>query len=203
MSLSCVLNGRCRLRHVFESNDALLMPLFLPCSFYSPFGALFCLLYALTAAPAAQPRNAIFGQLVAIVVSLSLCYAKESLHLWLRLSLAVSLTVAVMAKLGITHPPAGASAMIFATGKFDWRSLPSMLICYLVALVCATFFNNFSDKRQYPSFWGIPPLDSRVRRFVHSQHAPTKRVGEIHKEPQISRKSVVPKDGSNKSAYWV
>jgi hypothetical protein len=73
-----------------------------------PFGALATLHYALTAAPASQPRNAMLGQLVALTFGVAI--SKSELEPWMKMSLAPAATVLVTTKLGIIHPPAGATA---------------------------------------------------------------------------------------------
>jgi hypothetical protein len=73
-----------------------------------PFGALATLHYALTAAPASQPRNAILGQLVALAFGVAI--SKSELEPWMKMSLAPAATVLLTTKLGIIHPPAGATA---------------------------------------------------------------------------------------------
>ena len=62
--------------------------------------------YGLTAAPASQPRNAIVGQAVALVIA-QLIGTRTEMDIWLKQSIATSLAIAVMAKLGVIHPPAG------------------------------------------------------------------------------------------------
>ena len=66
--------------------------------------------YGLTAAPASQPRNAIVGQAVALVIA-QLIGTRTDMDIWLKQSVATSLAIAVMAKLGVIHPPAGTHAV--------------------------------------------------------------------------------------------
>eukprot|EP00525_Craspedostauros_australis_P012342 CAMPEP_0198110652 /NCGR_PEP_ID=MMETSP1442-20131203/2673_1 /TAXON_ID= /ORGANISM="Craspedostauros australis, Strain CCMP3328" /LENGTH=135 /DNA_ID=CAMNT_0043766799 /DNA_START=74 /DNA_END=481 /DNA_ORIENTATION=+ len=113
--------------------------------------------YGLTAAPASQPRNALVGQFLSLVISQSIAQL-DSVEPWLRQSLATALAVGVMVKLGITHPPAGAAALLFSTGRFTWNQVWIMLMANAVAVVLATLLNNFNDKRQYPTFWGFRPI---------------------------------------------
>jgi CBS-domain-containing membrane protein len=82
----------------------------------------------------------------------------EYMKPWLKQSLATSLAIALMAKFSITHPPAGAAAMIFSTtsSNMKWSNLGFMLVAYVVAIGIATLVNNMSTKRQYPTSWGIP-----------------------------------------------
>lgn len=116
--------------------------------------------YGLTAAPASQPRNALLGQIVSLTIGIALSYATR-LEVWLRQSLATSLAIASMVKLGITHPPAGASALIFATGEARWGNMAFLLIGNLIAIASATIINNASNKRQYPIY--TPMLDATIK----------------------------------------
>ena len=131
-----------------------------------PFGALATLLYGLTAAPASQPRNAILGQVVAIGVVLLLAYIPhwEDMSLEWRAVLSTSTAISAMVRLGLTHPPAGASALLFALGPDRWEAshLAVLLLAYFIAIGMATFLNNLSDRRQYPTFWGLAPFPSGI-----------------------------------------
>ena len=69
--------------------------------------------YGLTAAPASQPRNAIVGQAVALVIA-QLIGTRTDMDIWLKQSVATSLAIAVMAKLGVIHPPAGTHPVCLA-----------------------------------------------------------------------------------------
>ena len=63
--------------------------------------------YGLTAAPASQPRNAIVGQAVSLVIAQVIGTKADFMEVWLKQSVATSLSIAFMAKLGAIHPPAG------------------------------------------------------------------------------------------------
>lgn len=125
-----------------------------------PFGALVTLLFGLTAAPASQPRNAMLGQSVSIGIVLLLQYIPgwEEMQLEWRASLSTALAVAAMVRLGLTHPPAGAAAFLFALAPKVLRGshLGVLLLCNLICIGMATVLNNLSDRRQYPTFWGFP-----------------------------------------------
>jgi CBS-domain-containing membrane protein len=118
----------------------------------SPFGALVTLLYCLSSAPASQPRNAVAGQVLSIAVGLGFGRATQ-LPAWLRVNLATSLAVSLMAKLGVIHPPAGGSAFTFASGPFGWRAVVVYLVGVVVSILAAVLINNWSVERQYPIYW--------------------------------------------------
>lgn len=53
----------------------------------------------------------------------------------MKQSLSTALAVACMAKLGVVHPPAGASAMIFSSGgNYSWTNLASLIIGNIVRM---------------------------------------------------------------------
>jgi HPP family len=117
------------------------------------------LLYGLTAAPASQPRNVMYGQIVAMTVAALVSYA-PTVPVWLRQSVGAALAIAAMVKLGITHPPAGATALILATTASNsqrnpWGSMATSLFGHVVAIVMSTLINNTSNQRQYPIYWGF------------------------------------------------
>lgn len=123
-----------------------------------PFGALMTLQYGLTGAPASQPRNVVLGQIVAGAISLSATYIPESvLPIWVRQAVAPALAIGAMVRLGCTHPPAGASSIIFAGGKHNWGFYALVVLCSIISIVPATIINNLSKKRQYPTYWGYLP----------------------------------------------
>ena len=120
----------------------------------APLGALTTLQYNLTAAPASQPRNAVFAQVFAITISILISYipfAPE--NAWFRGVLAPAIVIPGMARLGIIHPPAGASAIVFSSGKVGWVDFGIFLVGVCMTIVTAVIINNASDRRQYPTSW--------------------------------------------------
>lgn len=118
----------------------------------APLGALTTLQYNLTAAPASQPRNAFFAQCFAVTVAILLSYI-PNVPFWFRSALAPAIVIPGMAKLGIIHPPAGAAAIVFSTGKFRWEHYGIFMSGVAITIVTAVGINNMSDKRQYPTSW--------------------------------------------------
>ncbi len=136
-----------------------------------PFGALMTLQYGLTAAPASQPRNAVMGQVVAGAISLAFTSIPEYiLATWLRRAIGPAIAIAVMVKLGLTHPPAGAHAVLYASGKYNFAFYALVVVSTVISIIPATLVNNMSRKRQYPIYWGFPSfLTTRSPR--HSKSA--------------------------------
>ena len=116
-------------------------------------GALTTLQYNLTAAPASQPRNAIFAQVFAITVAICLSYI-PNIPMWFRSALAPAIVIPGMAKLGIIHPPAGAAAIVFSTLTDNrWNLMGIFLSGVAISIITAVGINNMSDRRQYPTSW--------------------------------------------------
>lgn len=99
-----------------------------------------------------------------MVVALAFSYV-DAIPSWCQLSLSTALSVALMAKLGVIHPPAGAASLAFAGGSYGWSSVGSMLLANVVAIVMATFINNLQVERQYPMYWGVPAIDQEVKNI--------------------------------------
>ncbi|CAB9501315.1 Transmembrane protein DDB [Seminavis robusta] len=127
-----------------------------------PFGALMTLMYGLTQAPASQPRNALLGQTLSMAIAIGVSEIPD-MPSWIKQSLATALAVTVMVKLGITHPPAGAAALLFATGNFGWYNFLACLIGNGLAVGAATLINDFNMDRQYPTYWGISDYKEKVQ----------------------------------------
>jgi len=136
-----------------------------------PMGALLGLQFGLTAAPAAQPRTIIVGQVVSILIALAFAEI-SSVDAWIKQSLAVVMAVGCMAKIGVVNPPAAANAFVFASGSWGYTNRVVALFGNVVAIMCAVLINNVSDKRQYPSFWGIPPILQCSPSKVSKNHQP-------------------------------
>ena len=128
-----------------------------------PFGALMTLQYGLTAAPASQPRNAVMGQAVAGAVSLAFTYIPETiLPTWIRQAVGPAVAIATMVKLGFTHPPAGAHSVAYASGKYNFGFYALVVFSTFISIIPATLINNMSRKRQYPIYWGVPRIITKL-----------------------------------------
>ena len=128
------------------------------CVVLAPFGALLTLQFSLTAAPASQPRNVIYGQVICISMALLAKHYLMELGgwpLWIVVPLTTAGGIAVMTKVGVTHPPA-AAAIVALFSKPDNLTILTgalLLVGNLVAVVMAILVNNLSEKRQYPVYW--------------------------------------------------
>mmetsp|Transcript_13578 Transcript_13578/g.29140 ORF Transcript_13578/g.29140 Transcript_13578/m.29140 type:complete len:567 (-) Transcript_13578:67-1767(-) len=121
-----------------------------------PFGALATLMYGLSSAPASQPRNAIISQTVTGALSLAFTYVPETvLPVWVRTALAPAFAIGCMTKLGVVHPPAGATSILYASGKYNFAFYALVVLSTVISVIPATIINNMSSKRQYPIYWGF------------------------------------------------
>lgn len=125
------------------------------------FGASAVLVYAAPASPLAQPRNLVGGNVVSSICGVAMSKAfdtKPNLQ-WLASGLAVMLAVFFMGILGVTHPPAGATALIAVVGgpsiqHQGWLYIVQpVLTGSLFMLVTAILFNNAHHMRTYPQYW--------------------------------------------------
>jgi hypothetical protein len=120
----------------------------------APFGALLTLQYSLFSAPVSQPRNVLYGQ--AISLSTALFIQQWHLPLFLSIPLAGAAGIALMTKVGCTHPPAAAAIVaLFSGGSFSILTVIVLLFGNLVAIVLAIVINNLSEQRQYPVYWQL------------------------------------------------
>lgn len=124
----------------YLSDSALLM---------APFGATCVLLFSLPKSPLSQPINVIGGHIVSVVIGLSL-----SLFLpveWWSLGLAVGLSIAAMAALRVTHPPAGADPLVVFLSSPGWEYIIFPVALGSIALVITAWaFHKLPPKTTYP-----------------------------------------------------
>lgn len=115
----------------------------------APFGATCVLLFSLPLSPVSQPINVIGGHIVSVVIGLSL-----RLFLpveWWSLGLAVGLSIAAMAALRVTHPPAGADPLVVFLSSPGWEYIifPVALGSFIL-IITAWFFHSLPPKTIYP-----------------------------------------------------
>ena len=102
---------------------------------------------------ASQPRNAILGQTISLAIALGMTYTSLSSNI--KQALGTALAISIMARLGNTHPPAGAACLIFSAGGYSWVHMGIMLAGNIIAIFSATVINDMNIKRQYPTYWGF------------------------------------------------
>merc|ERR1712079_265463 len=87
-------------------------------------GAFTCMNYALNAAPAAQPKSALMGTVITVLVCLILKAIPNFEPVWIRMAFSVAASITAMSLAGVPHPPAAGTAVFFSTTeKADWDEL--------------------------------------------------------------------------------
>ena len=137
-----------------------------------PFGALLTLQFGVTSAPLGQPKNILYGQVSALVIGFVIG-SIEILPVWLRQTLSTVLAICFMVRCGITHPPAGAAALLVSGQKITYLSMSSTLIANVIAIGSSAVLNNLSTERQYPMSWNLswPELKDCLTNTVHGMCA--------------------------------
>jgi len=136
-------------------------------------GALCTLLFAAPNSPLGQPRNILYGHLIACLVGIGLNYVTETatgggdgMPRWVTQALSPSLAIAGMALFGVTHPPAGAVSLILVSAKpmidAKWRAMGAPVFAMIsIAVIVASMYNNAHPKKQYPTAWLLKPTFTR------------------------------------------
>lgn len=142
-------------------------------------GALCTLMYSAPASPLTQPRNVLFGHVVAAVVGAAVnAITADDVHddegsggggtpgatrsfgmpRWMAKAVAPAVAIAALGRMGITHPPAGAVSIIAVSDRtmielgFRAVYLPAFAMAAL-SIAFAAVLNNSNSKRQYPMVW--------------------------------------------------
>ncbi len=114
----------------------------------APFGASCVLLFSVPASPLSQPAHVVGGHVLATAVALALNALLPDT--WWALALAVGLSIALMAALRLTHPPAGADPLVVFAADPGLSFLLFPVLTGAVALVViAAVFHRFSGQ-EYP-----------------------------------------------------
>ncbi|MFM0372348.1 HPP family protein [Paraburkholderia aspalathi] len=113
----------------------------------APFGASSVLLFAAPDSAFAQPRNLVFGHLIASTVGLAVFWIAGA-GIW-QAALAVGAAIAAMQLTRTVHPPAGADPLVImlAGGMSPRFLILPILAGVLVLQVIALLFNNIVRKR--------------------------------------------------------
>ena len=115
----------------------------------APFGATAVLLFGQPRSPLAQPANIIGGYMTAAIVS--------SLAVWLfpgsagAAAAAVGITIAAMAMIRVTHPPAGAIPLVAFASHFDLPMLAVVVLAGSVLMIAiGVLHHRIPPRQQYP-----------------------------------------------------
>ncbi|GAB0137283.1 hypothetical protein EsDP_00005555 [Epichloe bromicola] len=137
------------------------------------FGAAAVLEFHSIEAPLAQPRNAVFGQIISTFVGVSVAKLFQLSHRfediqWVGGALACASATALMALTKTVHPPAGATALLAVVDatlvKMGWFLFPVVLLGCALMLGAALLINNI--ERRFPMYWWTPEDLRSNRRHV-------------------------------------
>ncbi len=118
----------------------------------APFGASCFLAFAAPDSPLAQPRNIVFGHVIASAVGLLVLNLLGAG--WPAMAIAVGLSVVLMQLTRTGHAPAGADPLVVMalSPAWDFLVFPVLAGAVLIALV-ALAFNNLRKDVSYPRYW--------------------------------------------------
>ncbi|KAH8173572.1 HPP family protein [Sarocladium implicatum] len=134
------------------------------------FGAAAVLEFYSIESPLAQPRNAIFGQIISALVGVAICKLfklSDSFeeYRWAGGALACALATSMMALTKTVHPPAGATALLAVIDDsvvhLGWFLVPVMMLGCGLMLAVALLVNNI--ERRFPVYWWTPESLKRER----------------------------------------
>ncbi|PRP80236.1 HPP family protein, putative transporter [Planoprotostelium fungivorum] len=117
------------------------------------FGASVVLIFAAPQAAPSQPYQSMVGQLIGIVVAITVRTIFQFHVDWVAGPLSAGITIFVQMKLGAVHPPGGATALVFATTTqpLRWHGYIAIflpIMCgNLIILAIGMFFNNVQRYR--------------------------------------------------------
>jgi 4-amino-4-deoxy-L-arabinose transferase-like glycosyltransferase len=160
-------------------------------SIVTSFGASAVLVFGVIDTPLAQPRNVMIGQLVSVVLAISITklwvlghpdYVDHLDNLgfytpgFINGALCMSLALLGQMLLGAVHPPGGATALAAATDPvivaLSWHYIPVVLVSSAVMLGWALVINNLG-RRRYPMYWWSPGV-----RFLEAVEKEVKHLKE-------------------------
>ena len=112
--------------------------------------------YTLTPAPASQPRNVFFGTTIAGIISVLINMIDNNfMPHYIKICVGTATVAAVMARLAVQHPPAGATCIVYILNERKWHDIPPDMVLLVVAILLSMAVNNLSESRQYPTYWGF------------------------------------------------
>lgn len=115
----------------------------------APFGATAVLIFGQPKSPLAQPANIIGGYLIAAIASSAALWLFPGS--WAAAAAAVGITIAAMAMLRVTHPPAGAIPLVAFASHFDLPLLTVVVLAGSVLMIAiGVLHHRIPPQQQYP-----------------------------------------------------
>lgn len=123
------------------------------------FGASCVLVFTVPEAPFSQPINVICGHVISALCGILVA---ELLPVeWWSIGLAVGMSIALMAMLRVTHPPAGGNPIFAMTsGQVLSYVLAPVLVGAVVVVVIGTIYHRATGTR-YPNWIALPETPRR------------------------------------------
>lgn len=166
------------------------------------FGAAAVLEFYAIESPLAQPRNAIFGQLISSIVGVAVCKLFllsdnfEKIR-WSGGALACAAATASMALTKTVHPPAGATALLAVSDdtivSLGWFLIPVVLLGCGLMLVVALIINNL--QRRFPVYWWTPEDLGANRHEIFHRRGSSKK-SSLHVQEDEGEKDVEAEAGT-------
>ena len=126
----------------------------------APFGASAVLLFAMPGIPYSQPINVVGSYAVTALLMLGILYVCP--WPWLAASIGVGCSIAAMQGLRVTHPPAGALAVLASSGTLSPLLLGVVAVVGSVILVAiAVICHALPPKVVYPRHLPEPVVENR------------------------------------------
>jgi CBS-domain-containing membrane protein len=79
----------------------------------------------------------------------------------IEIALAPALGIGLKQYFGLTHPPAGAAAIVFSALDYGWIHFILFELGVIIVIICSMIINNLNDHRQYPTYWYLNPRGRR------------------------------------------
>ena len=115
---------------------------------FAPLGATCVLVFGLPASPLSQPANVIFGHALAGFIGLAAQWLLPG-DVWLAAA-AVGIAIAAMSLLRVTHPPAGATALVSYASAHSAVFLAFPILTGAVSLVLFASLYHRLTGSSYP-----------------------------------------------------
>lgn len=116
------------------------------------FGASCVLIFAYEKSPFSQPRNVVFGHIIATFVGLFFFHFVS--QEWWSMALALATAISAMILTKTVHPPAGSNPLIVFLLAANWNYLifPT-LFGSIILVLTALFYINLHKNKSYPEYW--------------------------------------------------
>lgn len=138
------------------------------------------------ASPLAQPRNALFGQMISAIIGVSITklfkYSDNFEDVrWLAGAVATGAASFVMGATNSVYPPGGATALMAAVdGKVEalgWMLVPLIILGTVLMILWALLINNV--QRRFPVYWFTARQVGKPKRSWVGTTVPSKDVEQM------------------------